>query len=295
MIIVQLTGGLGNQLFQYAFGKALISDSNRELLLDISSFSWDNLRDYALSPFSITSSIASDKQLDFIKNQKEFRMKDRLLSYLNKKPLPYYLSCNIKEPDFIFDSNFHKYRKENVYFQGYWQSEKYFKSVRTELLREFSLNELNFSSSMVRYLSKINQQNSVSVHIRRGDFISNNDTNAFHGICDIEYYHKSIIYLKEKFNNLSFLIFSDDLNFVKEQFSQLDNCTFIEGLSHESEDLILMSRCKHHIIANSSFSWWGAWLNQYDKKIVIAPKKWFQNSSIQEKTMDLVPENWIRI
>ncbi|MBP6754585.1 MAG: alpha-1,2-fucosyltransferase [Bacteroidia bacterium] len=295
MIIVQLTGGLGNQLFQYAFGKALINDSNQELLLDISSFSWDSLRDYALSPFSITSTIAEDKQLDFIKNQKEFRMKDRLFSYLNKKPLPYYLSSNIKEPDFNFDPNFHKYRKENVSFEGYWQSEKYFKSVRKQLLREISLDEVKFSTTMLSYLSKINEQNSVSIHIRRGDFLSNLETNAFHGVCDIEYYHKSIIYLKEKLNNLSFYIFSDDLNFVKEQFSQLDNCTFIEGLSHESEDLILMSRCKHHIIANSSFSWWGAWLNQYDEKTVIAPKIWFHNSLIQEKTMDLVPENWIRI
>ena len=135
----------------------------------------------------------------------------------------------------------------------------------------------------------------VSLHIRRGDYVSNPVTNNYHGTCSLAYYKKAVLLLKEKIENPSFFIFSDDLLWARENLDFINDMTFIDldKSIPDHEEMHLMSQCKHNIIANSSFSWWGAWLNENSDKIVIAPKKWFSDNTIN--TEDLIPAKWMRI
>jgi len=198
-----------------------------------------------------------------------------------------------KESHFNFDDKVYN-KTENIYFEGYWQSEKYFLNYREDLLEEFTLKkELHPKSK--EYENKIREVQSVSLHIRRGDYVTNTHTNSVHGTCSLQYYRDAVKEIEIKVEDPHFFIFSDDLAWVKENLDFIDNVAFVE-LDKEipdHEEMVLMSLCKHNIIANSSFSWWSAWLNQNDKKIVIAPKKWFNDQTIN--TEDLIPNTWIKI
>jgi hypothetical protein len=294
MIIIQLTGGLGNQLFQYAFGRALSEKSGAELHLDISSYAWDDLRNYELSSFDFKELIASKDEIIQLKKRQPI-FKDRLISKLTRKNIPYFRLSVINEPSFRYDENYVNYRNTNSYFQGYWQSESYFKQIRPVLLKELTLKN-DFSDS-ANYYSQLIQstEKSVSIHVRRGDYVSNSETTAFHGVCDINYYKTAIAYIQSQFHNSTFFVFSDDKEYVKEVFGNQINIIFVENIPFDCEEMLLMSKCEHNIIANSSFSWWGAWLNQNHIKKVIAPKRWFANIEMQQNSDDLIPEQWIKI
>jgi hypothetical protein len=131
--------------------------------------------------------------------------------------------------------------------------------------------------------------------VRRGDYVSNSVTTDFHGLCDIQYYKHAIEKINLEIPNPTFYIFSDDKGYVKEIFQEQKNIVFIEHIPFDFEELLLMSYCKHNIIANSSFSWWGAWLNTNINKIVIAPRRWFANNSMNQQTMDLLPKTWEKL
>ena len=295
MLIVKLTGGLGNQLFQYAIGRVMTEQSYQELRLDINSFTWDKLRNYALSPFNLHARIASNDEIKKIKNY-NVNIKDRILHKIKGKSIPYYLYSTIKEPIFSFDTNFNKYRTKNVYIEGYWQSEKYFIQIRSLLLKEINIDDSKLSITMRSLKSRIlNLENSVSIHVRRGDYISNTLTSEFHGSCDLNYYKNAMNVIEQSIETPIYFVFSDDKSYVKEMFENNENIIVVEGISFDYEELLLMSYCKHHIIANSSFSWWGAWLNQNSNKKVIAPSRWFLNNEMQELSRDLIPLNWIKI
>jgi hypothetical protein len=177
---------------------------------------------------------------------------------------------------------------------GYWQSSKYFSDYEKEIREDFQfikpLDRKNLS-----VLKKIEKTSSASIHIRRGDYVSNSKINKVHGTCSITYYRKAINHLKRKFPNSAFFVFSDDPNWVKENI-KINNATYVDWNQGKNsyKDMQLMSRCKHNIIANSSFSWWGAWLNCNPKKIIIAPKIWFNDPIAQEKSKELIPKTWIR-
>ncbi len=280
MITIELTGGLGNQLFQYAFGKSLAIEKNIPFILDISSYEFQNLRKYGLDNYLI-------KDLK-LKGIYKMSFKDRIVNFFFKKKT--YL-----EPYFSFDKNVYDLKYHNITFKGYWQSEKYFNKIRTILLND--LRQLvNVSSETKKWLELINQNyNIVSVHVRRGDYILNDSTNKYHGTCNIDYYMKAINIIKNKNKDAIFLFFSDDINFVKETYSDIENVKFIDDIKNDYEELFLMSNCNHNIIANSSFSWWGAWLNDFKDKTVVAPQKWFENEEMQAQTNDLLPDTWIKI
>ena len=181
------------------------------------------------------------------------------------------------------------------------------------MLSEFSIKYP--PSFQNRELSrKIESHESISLHIRRGDFVQDSKTHQFHGACSLDYYNRCIEYVSEKTNNPHFFVFSDDPHWAKENLRQDISTTIVENNSgfKAYEDLQLMSQCKHNIIANSSFSWWGAWLNANPDKIVCAPKQWFRNKLMDTKyfipegfipwykdtfvdTKDLVPEDWMKI
>jgi hypothetical protein len=294
MIVVKLIGGLGNQLFQYAAGLALANYHKTELYLDISHLNEDSKgaytkRKFELDKFKLDIKIADKAILDnFNFNENKFITKLKKLSPgLFKKMI-------FNEHQFNYHSNFFKL-PATTYLNGYWQSEKYFNSFRDKLVASIALGE-PFSEKAKIINEKIVSTNSVSVHVRRGDFISLKSANHFHGFLEMDHYKQAIDLIKSIVNNPTFFIFSDDINWCKDNFDFISPKEFVDGSTlgiSTHEELVLMSCCKHNIIANSSFSWWGAWLNQNKDKTIVAPKNWFADKTIN--TNDLIPSNWIRI
>jgi hypothetical protein len=292
MVVCNLTGGIGNQLFQYAMAKSVALRGKTELFFDIRSFQWDELRTFKLDQLGLDYKIVSNEMVEFLKSNP--------LSYYQrfKKQLgisePYYKHSYIKELSFQFDDNFKKFRSKNVYLEGYWQSEKYFESIRLHILTEIQFGLSSYISG--KYLANILQEKeSVSIHVRRGDYAHNPETASYHGLMNFDYYKKAIDLIKTKLNQAYFFVFSDDKAYVKELFGDFNNLVIVEECERDIDDLCLMSKCKHQIIANSSFSWWGAWLNQNQNKIVISPNQWFNDVSMQLQTKDLIPSRWIKI
>ena len=194
-----------------------------------------------------------------------------------------------KENEFVIVSE-----SRNIYFDGFFQSEKYFILKRKEIIDIFHFPELDKKNIEIK--KKILQQsNSVCLHIRRGDYLKP-DVKKYHGILPKDYYTNSINLITEEHLDAHFFVFSDDENYAKEQFRYLDNFTIIQGNSKNSwKDMALMSACKHHIIANSSFSWWGAWLSNAGNSIKIAPKNWF-NSEVAQFDIDIIkPLDWLKM
>lgn len=251
MVIVKLTGGLGNQMFQYAMARAVAEQNKSNLGVDISWFDRhkNNLapRKYALDNFNISGKLIRSGIFQRIS------LKFSFLENFRSPQKRYY----IKEKQiFHFDSEIFKI-SGNVYIDGYWQNEKYFKNIEKIIRKEFTLKE-----SLTEFASEIEKEildtNSVSLHIRRGDYVEDKITNQFHGTCSLDYYLKAVKMILETINKPIFFIFSDDIKWARNNL-KLDYPTiFVSNNSiKDSEELFLMSRCKHHIIANSSFSWWG--------------------------------------
>jgi hypothetical protein len=179
----------------------------------------------------------------------------------------------------------------DVFLSGYWQTEKYFSSIRNLLLQEFSFKSAPDDENK-KVIDLILAENSVSVHIRRGDYISNPTTHRYHNCCDESYYQRAMAEVCKQVSQPHFFVISDEPEWAQENFKAPGEMSIID-LNHGErsyEDMRLMSLCKHNVIANSSFSWWGAWLNQNPEKIVIAPKHWFNFKKF--KIRDLIPEQW---
>lgn len=285
MIIVKIIGGLGNQMFQYAYAKAL-QQKGYEVKIDVSAFNTYTLHGgYQLDKYNIDLEATTT-----VENNQFY--KNSIVSKLLKK-LGLYYSKIIEEKSLFFDENLLRV-EDDKYIQGYFQSEKYFLDIREVILKQFTMisNITSYSKQVEK--SILNSQNSCSIHIRRGDFTNSVNKNL-HGICNIEYYEKAIQLMNNKEENINYFIFSDDIDWVKDNL-KVNNAAYIDSeekrLPHE--DIYLMSLCKNNIIANSSFSWWGAWLNQNDKKIVIAPKRWFADEKMYAQSKDIICKSWIK-
>jgi len=290
MIIVKLQGGLGNQMFQYALGRRLAQKNQTELKLDL-SFYGDQAgvtpRQYELDIFKIKAASAEKKEVAKIIGPRPPRLIQKIL---NRLGISYNNKNYAREDSFDFAPAFLSL-PDNTYLEGYFQSEKYFLDIRDEILADFSL--LSGEEDKITDLSqKIASLNSISLHIRRGDYVSRPEASAFHGVCSLDYYRAAIKIIKDRVSKPHFFIFSDDPDWCRANFSNLEKVEFISGLN-PAQDLILMSRCRHNIIANSSFSWWGAWLNQNAAPIIIAPQRWFNNQAINLE--DRLPAAWLKI
>lgn len=285
MIIVKIIGGLGNQMFQYAYSKNL-EQKGYKVKIDISSFETYKLHGYQLDYYDIDLQISTKEENDkFYKNNIFFKI---------LKKIGFNFSKSIGEKSLLFDHRLLEI-EDNNYVDGYFQSENYFKNIRETLINQFIIKQeiLNYTNEIKDKI--VNSKNSCSLHIRRGDFI--NSTNiSIHGSCNLNYYKNAIKFLEGKEDNIDYFIFSDDINWCKENL-EMKGIVFIESevkrLPHE--DIYLMSLCKHNIIANSTFSWWGAWLNQNQNKIVITPKKWFADNELERQSKDIVCESWVKI
>ncbi len=290
MIIVKLNGGLGNQMFQYALGLKCIETNPGQVKLDISGYedtakhTSDTLRQFDLGAFQISIPVATKDEIMNVKYP--FGIISKGCRLISKKILRRFF------PDYhpeIFE-NLHT----NTYIDGFFQSEKNFLSVAQKIQKEFTLQEHFIDKKVSHFISLMSQSESVSIHIRRGDFANDPDTNRYHGLCPISYYEQAVNFVSKKASNPHFYVFSDDIGWVKSNLKIPFAQTFISGNGLMSQQEIhLMSKCKHNIIANSTFSWWGAWLNRNPDKIVIAPKKW--TDKIPDPHPNIIPDTWIRI
>jgi len=294
MITTKLKGGLGNQLFQYAIGRHLAEIHKTELRLDVSAFNGGGKRKYALFPFNIKGIFDSSGGINTLGTKKKWTRPAILREFfdkLSKRTQAYVCERN----QFQFDPNI-LHKENGVCLDGYWQSEKYFVGIEKIIRLELSI-KTPLSGKNKEMAGLIHSSSSIGIHIRRGDYVADPHTNQYHGICSIEYYHQCIEQLTlNAVKNPHFFIFSDDPEWVYANFKISSHPSLIVGhnsTDNAHEDLRLMSLCKHQIIANSTFSWWGAWLNSNPGKIVIAPKKWFQKQTFP--TSDLIPYGWIRI
>ena len=288
MIIVRITGGLGNQMFQYAIAKSIAKKRNDIFKLDILFYPKQTLRKCELNYFNIEENIASEEECVKLRGREDFWFKIKNKIGLKiKRPYSYYQEKEITK----FDENVFKL-KGDIYLDGYWQNENYFKDIRDEILKDFTLKQ-DISKEAKEYLNQIKNSKSISLHVRRGDYIQNSHTNKVHGVCDLDYYKMAITYILQKVDNPIFFIFSDDINWCKKIFDFLENKIFVDKTKSAIEDLELMKNCTHNIIANSTFSWWGAWLNENKNKIVIGPNQWFVKK--EWKNLNLVCEGWIKV
>lgn len=285
-IIVKFNGGLGNQMFQWAFGHALEKETRVETIFDMSFFEKKYARPYELGIFNLQAKFVEDFWLKLkLKIMWNFRKNLKNKSFLG---LNFY-----HEPHFEYSK--YAFRiKSNTYIEGFFQSEKYFEHIKDEILTAFTFKTKpdKFNQYLIDEMKK---SNSVSIHIRRGDYVQKKRYQDLYATCSLNYYRRGVEYIASKYSNPKLFIFSDDIQWAKTNWDLPYESVFVNTNSGEKsyEDMRLMSNCKHNIIANSSFSWWGAWLNNNKEKIVIAPKKWFNDGRINQD--DVIPSEWIKL
>jgi len=273
MIVVDLIGGLGNQMFQYAAAKALAVEKKQKLFVNTDAFKTYKLHQYGLHHFNISANI--------------FEKPNKYVNFLRRQ---LYASAQYREVEFSYNEAFFSLNAADIFLTGYFQSEKYFSRIASQIRKDFEICS-PLKKNTKDLLLKMQAINSVSIHIRRGDYIGN----PVHETDNGAYYQKAIKTIQSAVEQPVFFVFSDDMAWVKENLFIENETVFVDfndALSN-FEDLKLMSACKHHIIANSSFSWWGAWLDPNPEKIVTAPEKWFNGSSFN--SIDVIPNSWIKL
>jgi hypothetical protein len=292
MVITSLIGGLGNQMFQYAAGRALSLERDVPLLLDVSAFlNYQLHQGFELERiFNCKCEIASENDVEEVLGWQYSSGVRRVLSRTSM--------AAFRGKTFALEPHFHywngiKKAPSDCYLAGYWQSDKYFSAVADQIREDFSF-KLPMSLENFEISSEVRKTESVSLHVRRGDYISNINNIKTYAACSIDYYRDAINCILSRLESPCFYIFSDDVDWVRRNLKiECRHRYVVNNSSSESfNDMRLMSLCNHHIIANSSFSWWGAWLNADPDKIVIAPKRWFINENI---TRDLLPSEWVTL
>lgn len=297
MIIIRIYEGLGNQMFQYAYAFALgkrMKKGNVKIYLDmreneVSPFDRKRFsRPLKIDDFNITLPIAKDHELkhwNYIKQKTFFQ---RRVNTLSEKGFWKYRI--FVEDEFNFQKEYLKI-KDNSYVVGWFQHYQYFERYRNELLKEFVLKEAWETPRQIRELMESRQV--ISIHVRRGDYVTNPVVRKSIGLCGKEYYLKAVDFFKRQVKEPYFLIFTNDEKWVVENISNNLSCTIVSnhfGLT-DVQEMLLMSQCNHNIISNSTFSWWGAWLNIHEDKIVVAPRRWFRD----KKRDNIAMRNWIQI
>lgn len=284
------SGGLGNQMFRYAFYKSLIERGYKV------SFLRNRLK-YLFQKDEIEHVFEGIKLINGAKDY-FFSIFYSLISILPKNIKDFFLKLvsfyEVKENSwFIFNQNAVRFKNINEIFIGTWQSELYFDNVKDKITSYFKFNSDLLTSKTLSILKEIDKTQSVAVHIRRGDYLSKPYIDEFSNICTLSYYENAINYLEDKVSDAKFFLFTDDLQWAKINLNER-KVVFVDINNERKnswQDMYLMSRCKHQIIANSTFSWWAAYLNINKSKIVIAPSKWI-NTLPKD---DIVPQSWIRL
>jgi hypothetical protein len=282
-------GGLGNQLFQYAFVEKLKS-MGKDVKVDLSVYEdtpeGTTVRDSIYDMLNTKYEIATQEEIDSLFKRDIW---SKIWRRISKNANAYYENEPSYKPEIL--------KRTSGYLVGYWQSEKYFKDMRSRIVEAFDFSEMMKDGDAAILDDQESDTESVALHIRGGDYLNNLNAGTFGGICTKEYYCKAIEYIAQKIKNPKFYIFTNDkeyakkiVNAVLDSTGESINYQFVEGNdeSHAYIDLVLMSKCKHHILANSSFSWWGEYLSD-QSGITIAPSKWTNDSD----NKDIYRENWV--
>ena len=291
MKIVKIKGGLGNQMFQYSFAILLKEMTDENVKIDMTDFDNcinDEIRKPRLLKYNISLPIASPEE---IKKIRKFQIKNNPLKYIDKSKIVF--ECLLNH-NYFWEVN-RKFRQPKKllhysYFDGYWQSWRYVDSIRNQLVTEFTPN-YQLHTKTLCLQEKMKTENSVFIGVRRGDYEL--DKKHF-GVFDGSYYNTAIKVIMKAVTNPVFYIFSNDVNWCKNNLN-FEECNVNyrekENIIDDFEELQLMISCKHAIIGNSTFHWWGAWLISNPQKIIVAPKNWF----FDDKPIDIVQPNWIKL
>ena len=305
MIVIDIqSAGLGNCMFQYAVGKALSLKHNTELKFDMTSLDRNQMPYYPLTyeekinylkdsilAFNIDFQVATSSEINKLRSKYDERrlFHNKHLRKIFKYIIPknnYYFTEGLS---FSFDKKLLLFG-EDVYLDGLFMNPKYFSEINKELVYDFSLKS-SLSTDKLAILENINRCESVSIHIRRGDYNDINQTKNIYPIYGVGYVNSALDIINSMKKKPIFFLFSDDIEWCKINFSSLDNIYFISG-NKPYEDFWLMKSCKNNIIVNSTFSWWAAWMNNNPNKTVIGPRKWRNDC---KDTSGLKIENWIFI
>lgn len=282
MLIMKLQGRLGNQMFQYALAKQL-QHLGKKVKIDNSQLKYNN--DYnELGIFGADLEEATPEEVAKYGDCNKSLL-NKILRHTIGYKKSHYLEKGMEIHPEVFDL-------DEKYLDGYWQTEKYFKGIENDIrkLYQFPLDDNPLNLEIKK---KMAETTSVALHIRRGDYLSKEVKKLYGTPCDEAYYQKAISYFVEKYGDVHFFVFTNDREWVRENFRTAGEKIFVDWNSGKNSfrDMELMSCCKHNVIANSSFSWWSAWLNANKEKEVIAPKVWFENIP----TPDVWCEGWIRM
>jgi hypothetical protein len=292
MVIIRILGGLGNQMFQYAAGRALSRSVEQPLLLDLRGFEGYALHQgFELGRIFATPMNAASAG-DVIK-MLGWRAPD-----LVRKVLKRTQSSVLRGEHLAIEPHFKYWDGVRTggaprYLMGYWQSEMYFKDYAETIRSDFRFRTpLDNTSCEIE--KRILTTDAISLHVRRGDYLTHAATAKILSACSLDYYNAAMNYISERVRTPHFFVFSDDMEWVKSNLSIPFNKTYVEHNQGAASyrDMQLMHKCRHHVIANSSFSWWGAWLNPSPEKLVIAPKAWFCDG---RDDTDLIPDGWVRL
>ena len=290
---VSMYGGLGNQMFQYAFFTALNAQGNKNRLSFSGYLYYKHHSGFDLCrAFKIAMPLHL-KLLNFFLNYGGVVYKNKAGAFFFRKLVTWYHQKKYfiysEKEEFEFDTNV--FKQQNVFFKGTWQSALYFKDIAETIMQKFVFNVPEDDANK-KIIEQIINCNAVSIHIRRGDYFSENWYSSHNVIKSTDYYTKAIHLIESKINNPYYFVFSDDIEWVKENL-KLINCTYINNNKDKKSyaDMYLMSLCKHNIIANSTFSWWGAWLNRNENKIVVMPEKWLNTKDCNQ----IFPDKWIKL
>ena len=291
MIIVKIFSGLGNQMFQYAFARSLSLKTGIPFKMDISALPDKFGRTYLLDKFDINAVIADRREIRHL-SEPRFSFLKRIFAKISGAERPRPKTYKKERRDYVYDEGM-LLLEEDAYYDGYWQNQKYFTDHRDIIKRDLAFKEQPDARNFA-ILKEIQDANSVSVHVRRGDYLASAPSARTHGICSPDYYQKAAEMIASKIKDPVFYIFSDEPEWVRKEFDIKHRCIIVDNnTDRPQEDLRLMSACKHNIIANSTFSWWAAWLNMNPSKIVVAPQKWVVKDNVDAS--DIVLAGWIKI
>lgn len=303
MIITRLVGGLGNQMFQYAAGLALAHARRTVLKLDVSWFressEFEAHNRYALSCFNITEQFATDDESEHLKDVQRTRAERWSIHLATVLRLQRYVRQNARIGNWHRAVQFHPYpefhrQPDHTYLDGMWQAEDFFAPV-SDLLRSHFSFRYPPPKPVFELAAQISQGSSIAVHFRRGDYTRNSTFNREMGVLDLDYYYRAVNRAREHLPNATLYVFSDDIDSVEKEFRPSAPVVFVRAVQpwHAHDKIRLMSLCNDIVIANSTFSWWAAWLNPSDSKLVIAPHPWFEQSTNNGDWV--VPKSWLRL
>ena len=282
-VLVRLRGGLGNQMFQYATGRAIALESDGHLELDLRALYGQRGHEfYGLDAFRIEAPMCPKWRLpnDGIDARSTLRMPKFLRRYHRLQDFGSRL-----DPSQLVQCR-------NTWLQGSFQSEVYFAKHSDQIRREFRFKD-EHSKAVDYWLARIGEKrNSVSVHVRRGDYLPGFNENRSIATCGVGYFQAAVVRLAETAPDLAVFVFSDDTSWVRENLKFAHPTEFVSG-NRPDEDMRLMAACRHNVIANSTFSWWGAWLNPHSDKQIVAPDRWRYKSGGASDW--IVPESWIKL